>query len=214
MDHRNHLYVDMRMAKKHLRNAQRQNQALSRKQHCEKILEADGTDKKMFYRLIASQRKSGQGTTDHLVVNDRVYTNSDEVREGWADYFEALATPVDDKRFDKSFKTQVELENLLLRSIYKTEPETRPSMIISTEDVETTIQSMRNGKAADQAGIAAEHLKYGGQAIIILITQLLRQIFTQHLCSYSLQNRRSRPFTQKEWKTQERSKRLPRDSHI
>ena len=47
-----------------------------------------------------------------------------------------------------------------------------------TEDeVRKTVLSFKNGKSADEENITAEHLKYGGDILISILTRLINFIF-------------------------------------
>ena len=54
---------------------------------------------------------------NQLYVGDRHLTTEDDIREGWASYFEKLATPADDPTYDADFKQQVDLDLNLICNI-------------------------------------------------------------------------------------------------
>ena len=47
---------------------------------------------------------------------------------------------------------------------------------ISTSDVQKVINSMKNSKAADKEGLAAEHFKYGGDSLAQTVTDVVQDI--------------------------------------
>lgn len=63
-----------------------------------KIMELDETNDKEFYKLVKKQRDhSGSATT----IFDKVLeTDNDNIKDGWAQYFEELATPINNRNFD------------------------------------------------------------------------------------------------------------------
>ena len=58
-------------------------------------MEADSSDKKLFFSLVNRQRKEGRHALSQLYVDDRHLSTEEAIKEGWASYFEKLATPVD-----------------------------------------------------------------------------------------------------------------------
>ncbi|VDI52027.1 Hypothetical predicted protein [Mytilus galloprovincialis] len=99
----------MKEAKKRLRSTQRQHEAMLRKSKYEKIMKAHEGDQQTFYRLIANQRKDGSVQTTCLKVEENLLSTPNDIRNGWADYFEELATPHYNKN---SYQNQVELDCL------------------------------------------------------------------------------------------------------
>lgn len=175
----NQLFIDMKTAKKALRSGQRQNEAVARNHKYTKIMSARENDDKLFYKLISEQRKDGHTNTNHLVVDNQHLTSPNEIREGWATYFEELATPEITNVSDDKYDRQVEIDRLVMEDIAMRS--NNPDIVINTTEVSETIESLRNGKAADNMNISSEHLKYGGQHLHIILTFLINMIF--QLCT-------------------------------
>jgi hypothetical protein len=51
-------------------------------------------NQKLFHKLVADQRKDGTVKTTHLIVQREQLTSDKDIREGWANYFKELSTPV------------------------------------------------------------------------------------------------------------------------
>ena len=64
-------------------------------------------DKKMFYKLINKHwhRNYKQSSISELIIDDVHVTELEMIRKGWASYFEKLATPVYDQKFDNTYKS-------------------------------------------------------------------------------------------------------------
>ncbi|CAC5379464.1 unnamed protein product [Mytilus coruscus] len=167
-------FCNMKDAKKKLRSTQRQNEAVAvlRKSNYEKIMEAHEGDQQTFYRLIANQRKDGSTQTSCLKVDDNLLTTPHEIRNGCANNFQELATPHHNKTI---YHNQVELDCLLLEDILKSNQKSQ--IIVSESLVKEVICQLKNGKAADSAGICSEHLKYGGETLVHVLTKLIDLIF-------------------------------------
>ena len=101
----NEKLIAMKTAKKVLRRTQRQYEASLRNQKYEQNhvrLSHEG-DQKLFYKLINEQRKDGNKTTTSITINGTILSNVDDIREGWADYFQKLATPQISETHDNSY---------------------------------------------------------------------------------------------------------------
>ena len=136
---------------------------------------ADSSNKKLFFSLVNRQRKEGRHALSQLFVDDRHLTTDETIREGWAAYFERLATPVDDHTYDESFEQQVDLDFDLICDICASLQDSVPE--ISSETAERIIKSLKNNRSCDGNGISAEHLKYGGKPVSIFIAQVLNSVF-------------------------------------
>ena len=85
-----------------------------------------------------------------------------------------LATPVDNEKFDSTYKSKVELRKLLIQNICEhDETDFEP---VSREQVIKTIKSMKNNKAADMSGLTAEHIKFGGDVLVDCLTSVVNDI--------------------------------------
>ena len=156
----------MKVAKKNLRSAQRQQEACLRKNRYDDIISAKEGNQKLFHKLVADQRKDGTVIkTTHLIVQGEQLTSEKDIREGWANYFKELSTPVISQNADLEYNTQV------LKSSKE------ESIVVDFNEVEETVAFLKNGKAADSMNITSEHLKFGGSALIYTLTCLINMIF-------------------------------------
>ncbi|CAC5390934.1 unnamed protein product [Mytilus coruscus] len=162
-------FCNMKDAKKKLRSTQRQHEALLRKSNYEKIMKAHEGDQQTFYRLIANQRKDGSTQTSCLKVDDELLTTPHGIRNGWAYYSQELATPHHNKTI---YHNQVELDCLFLEDIFKSNHKSQIN--VSENLVKEVICQLKNGKAADSAGISKDLT-----SITKYHKQLLKQL--QHL---------------------------------
>ena len=65
-------------------------------------MEAHG-DPKTFYRLIREQRSTSTVETNVLSIDGKVVDDPEEMRGKWAQYFQRLATPLEDDNFDSLY---------------------------------------------------------------------------------------------------------------
>ena len=68
------------------------------------ITTAHTENKKLFYKLINGERQTGQEILNELVINGEHLSDSDGVRQGWADYFKTLPTPVEKRTLRKNIR--------------------------------------------------------------------------------------------------------------
>ena len=159
-------------AKKALRSAQRQLAATQRKKLHEEIMDAHEGDRDTFYKLVKRQRGTGSkplATIDFGEDKDQL--------DGWATYFEDLATPVDNPKFDSGYKQSRELMFHLLQQQEATQPH-----VIETVDESVMVKhvkALKSRKAADLYGVTAEHLKYASDAIYPLLTSITNRNLTE-----------------------------------
>lgn len=56
-------------------------------------------------------------------------------------------------------------------------------MIVDKKSVNEVISSLINGKDPDSAGISGEHLKYGGETLLSVLTDLIHSIAVFESCT-------------------------------
>jgi hypothetical protein len=78
--------------KKALRSAQRQFQALDRKQKQQDIMDASSEDQVLFFKLVNKQRATGSQSRDEIEFSSQMLSG-DQATCAWAEYFGQLATP-------------------------------------------------------------------------------------------------------------------------
>ncbi|CAG2248490.1 POR [Mytilus edulis] len=116
--------------------------------------------------------KDGSTQTSCLKVGNELLTTPHEIRNGWANYFQELASPHHNKTI---YHNQVELDCLFLEDIFKSNQKSQIN--VSENFVKEVICQLKNGKAADSAGICSEHLKYCGETVVHILTKLINLIF-------------------------------------
>jgi hypothetical protein len=99
---------------------------------------------------------------------------NDQITDGWARYFSKLATPVDNTNFDPQYKNDVDLKVLLLHDLNVSLEEPIPPF--EEVDVQKAVKHLKAGKAMDELGLAAEHIRYGELQILPVLTRLLNRI--------------------------------------
>ena len=70
-----------------------------------KLCNAAECDEKLFWKLLKGQRSTFQMSA--FLVENKLITDKNLIREMWADHFEALGTPSVNENFDSNFLTCV-----------------------------------------------------------------------------------------------------------
>lgn len=130
---------------------------------------AEKGDKRLFYKLIRRQRKT-RGTACSVQFSDPTLDQAD----GWANYFQELATPLNLAHFNENHKLSIDLQLLLMQDL-ENNCSTADSIKHST--IRKHVSSLKAGKAADIYGITAEHIQLASPCLIDILTHLINTIF-------------------------------------
>ena len=139
----------------------------------EEIMNA-GNDSRVFYRLIGEQRKGSNTLLQTLVVNGTELESPDEIRKGWAEHFQELATPLSNPKFDEQYKQMVDADVHVIEQICK--EESSPIDSVSVREVKTALKRLNNNKAVDIMGLTAEHFKLAGHELSEFLTCFLNYV--------------------------------------
>jgi hypothetical protein len=153
--------------KRSLRSTQRQLAAEHRKMLLRDISQATSDDKQLFYRLVQRQRSGNKGLCGTVDFGPECTSQL----EGWASYFEKLATAENLPHFSEEHHNAMKLK-LHLISLKAASP-------VHEEQVRKHICALKLGKAADVFGLTAEHIKYASPHLQTIITSLLNKILKQ-----------------------------------
>ena len=70
-----------------------------------KLCSAADSDERLFWKLLEGQKSSSQMSA--FLVNGSLVTDINEIRNMWADHFEALGTPSESATYDNGFAALV-----------------------------------------------------------------------------------------------------------
>ena len=139
-------------------------------------MELDETNDKEFYKLVKKQRDHSGSATTAMVFDKVLETDNDSITDGWAQYFEELATPINNRNFDQEYFNNTNKDISNLGNMFNEAP-TNLSPSFTEDEGRKTVLSFQNSKSADEENITAEHLKYGGDILISIFTRLINFIF-------------------------------------
>ena len=127
------------VARRHLRQAQRQQAAKERQNNMDRLMNAHEYYDKLFYSIIRSQRNNKSLLTTELIYDDCLYV--DNLIEPWEKHFEDLATPSYTEWFTDKRKSQAS-ENV--KNITSLEKGSSLLIEITTQEVVNAISSMKS----------------------------------------------------------------------
>ena len=158
-------------AKRVLRKAQRQAYATHRQKIAKEIMKASGTDTKLYYKLVNRQRNHLTINTKVLKMDEKIANSHDDILNIWKEHFQNLATPNMDDEFSSEKLEQAILQNKVIEEMEINNG--NDIEVVTTKEVENAILKLKNGKAADEDGIMAEHYKHAPDEILPFIVHIL-----------------------------------------
>ena len=153
-------------ASRTVRSALRTSNAQKRESKYRGIMDAAFGDQRLFHSLVQDHKAKVQAA-DTMFIDGKLSSDPDALREGWATYYEKLATPGDNP--DWSAAALRDAEEIVSSKSDRCVATPR-TVVFETEDVSTAIQRLNKGKAADLDGIRAEHLKDPSEKLIDALT--------------------------------------------
>ena len=170
------LFLDKKEAKKALRKQQRKERSIERELFMKKL--ESKPDQKTFFQLIRRNHAEVKSKIpDCIKKGEKTANTPEEQRDLFAEYFKELATPKDAPNFNNQHLKESERRFKLINEISKSEE--KKKIIVTIEEVEKAIQKLNSGKAADEYGITAEHVKFAGSKIYTLYQDIFNQIFQE-----------------------------------
>ena len=148
-------------AKKRVRSIQRTTAAIERGGLLKDISQAHADDQQLMHAVIKRQRSRGNHAYS-LLIDDVHIDDPEKQRDGFADYYEKLATA------QKEDRMSYLVESMRALAAYNKE-----SMVLSLSTVKQAIHKLNSKKAADLDTLTAEHLKllaHSPEALELLIS--------------------------------------------
>jgi hypothetical protein len=165
--------IALKLPKKLLRKAQRKAAAMKRKDVNQAIIDACRRgDRDSYHKLIKRQRKPPTNTAN-IDFGDHEDTRGHA--DSWANYLTYLATPQDDESYDEEYQRHLQFTHLL--QVLTVNGITIAP--VTPDAVTKYIGMLKNGKACDIHGIAAEHIKLASPIITDILCHLVNLAVSQ-----------------------------------
>ena len=171
--------------KKLLRSMFRQEVASRRSQFYTRVTQSWPRDSKTFHDLIKRQRSSSNaplGAT--LRINNTLCSDQHDILAEWTKHFSTLAKPLEASHFNDTYLKDTLLDVSDIESLSRLH-HSDLSPNISSEEITHAIQKLNSGKAADDSGLTAEHLKHCLPVIAPVLAVIFSAMF--RLCHIPLQ---------------------------
>ena len=166
-------YQALRSAKKLLRKAQRQAAARQRRDVNQAIIDAcKGGDRDSYHKLVRKQRKPPSRTEN---IEFEQHTDPNGYADSWANYLQYLALPQEDETFDQEYQRHLQFTHLL-QTLTSHGVNIEP---VTLDDITKHVRALKNGKACDIHGIAAEHIKLSSPIVADILCHLVNMAVLQ-----------------------------------
>ena len=168
--------VARKQTKKFVRSQCRREEVARREAFFNRIQDAWPRDSKTFYDLIQRQRslgKSHPGST--LRIDGHLNSDPHNVLSEWTKHFISLAQPLESPHFNTDVLTSIKEDLADINMICHNSHGIPPPVTVT--EVLFAIQRLNTGKAADEHGLTAEHLKNCADVISPSLAQLYTSIF-------------------------------------
>ena len=129
-----------------------------------------GANSHLRFRI--PQKRSKSGCT-RLQIDDALVSDPSLLLEAWAEHFQNLAKPQENT--NPALKESIEQCVTLLSTSFQKE-EVFLDVAFNTEEVDHAVNKLKIKKSAGPDNLTAEHLKYGGNSIIVWLTEILNAI--------------------------------------
>ncbi len=187
-------FLAMRRASRAVRAAHRVRAACGRKKLYTRINQASVKDQKTFHKLIRRQRTAHR---PQIIIKDQGQDIHDPVQAAGVmrDHFATLATPQSHPAFDDEHLSLAENDLDIIAPVLHAASTGAPP--VSEDQVFDAIRSLNKNKAADSAGLTAEHLQYAADEVSPAIASLLTRCNIENTIPPSMKSGRKLPIPKK-----------------
>ena len=168
----NILFTTRKKKRKELRQAQRQQAADNRKNDLSKLMEASSNDTKVFFQIIRQQRSTSSINPSEIDM------------EEWITHFSNLSKPSAKSYFDSTYVHRCNSTVKEIKDDHLNIPAL--SVPITKFEIHEAIMSLKKGKAADIAGLTAEHLQIAPFTITEFLAPVVNEIINSGKMPLSL----------------------------
>ena len=132
-----------------VRSALRTLNAQKRERKYRLIMDSSHGDQRLFHSLV-KEHKAREQAVDAMLIDGKMSSDPDTLREGWAQFYESLATPGNNPDLIPSTLENTKFKVAERTKIYNP---AHAHTKVKPDDVITAIKSLNKGKAADMEGL-------------------------------------------------------------
>ena len=140
-----------------------------------KLCNAADSNEKLFWRLLKGQRSTSQVAA--FLVDRKLITDKKEIREMWADHFEALGTPSISVRYDNDFLTRITTSVKDTFNSCTEDPSGVLNEPLQYYEVERVCSQLKQGVTG--VSINYEHIRFAGPNLWVLLHQLFQDFLNK-----------------------------------
>ena len=132
-------------------------------------VKAAEVDRGQFWRLVKASRKGSGGKI--AAINDnsgKTVSNIEDILDVWKTHFENLYTPKDNEEYDKNHYDMVTAKVAELNA--KDDTGEFLQNLFTEKEIKDAIGQLHKRKACGYDGITTEHLLYGGDCVVQILT--------------------------------------------
>lgn len=178
-DQENPLFRAYKNAKQTFRREQRKKTFEYEKKNFDDICKNQFMDQKFFWHLVSRSKKKKSKIRPIKAESGIMLTDPNEIAIEWGNYFKQLYSTHNNAEYDDIFKETVEREISSTLHTQSTISEFLTGGVITHDETRKHIQKMKNGKAPGWDMIRVEHLKYGGDNLINIITWVMNAVIVK-----------------------------------
>ena len=144
------------------------------------LKQAHSVNQNYFWYLVRKARKK-KGSNISPVLDDEgnLVSDADSIREAWRSYFDALAQPTNNACYDEKFRETVDVTMSRVDAGEIEWESTYMKVPFSRSEVVQAQKKLKWNKAPGCDGITTEHIRYGGDQVINLVTAVFNRIRTK-----------------------------------
>ena len=140
-----------------------------------KLCSAADYDEKLFWKLLKGQKSSSQMSA--FLVNGSLITDINQIRNMWADHFEALGTPSESATYDNGFAAQVSAHVKETFEACLDDPGGILNEPLTYDEIANVCSKLKPGVC--RVLLDYEHIRYAGPPLWNLLFMLYQECFCQ-----------------------------------
>jgi len=171
-DKTNQLYVQYKNSKREFRKAQRSAEREYEQIQMNELVKYCSVDQKYFWHVVNKSRKKSKRGCQPVKVNGTIISDPDDVCEAWRNHFTTLYREANLPHYNSNFKSEVDnaVMEMEAESHYRENHVTHNSFTF--KEVSDLCKKLKKNKAPGFDSISPEHILYGGDMVICILTGL------------------------------------------
>lgn len=136
------------------------------------------TNRSSFFKAISKlQKKKGVKCSNGLRIDGKIESNPENLLNIWTKHYVDLHTPKENNTYDNEFLAYVDekVREYKLKSLYEDDDDVLIQPF-TVDQVATVCNNLPNGKSGGSDSIVYEHIKYGGESLLVVLCSIYNVI--------------------------------------